>query len=144
LGIVWQANARIQQDLGWARQETPTVAAGAYQLFDGGVMVWRGDTSQIFAFLNDGTWQSFADTFEEGDPESDPSFSPPGGRQQPIRGFGKVWREHAALREQLGWALAKEQAQQAEVQSFERGQMLRYGGLVFTVIGVDTDSGRWY
>lgn len=144
LGIVWEANPRIQQDLGWARQETPSAVAGAYQRFEGGVMVWRQDTSQIFAFVNDGTWRSFADTFREGDPESDPRFAPPGGNQQPIRGFGKVWRDNPDLREQLGWATAKEEAQQAEIHLFERGTMLRYGGMLFTVLGVDTDKGRWY
>jgi hypothetical protein len=146
LGVIWGANPRIQQDLGWARQATPSAVAGAFQHFEHGVMVWRADTGQIYVFLADaGTWQSFADTFEEGDPESDPRFAPPGGGlQQPIRGFGKVWRDNEALRKQLGWATAKEQAQSAEVQSFERGQMLRYGGLLFTVIGVDTDRGRWY
>jgi hypothetical protein len=144
LGIVWEANPRIQQDLGWARQATPNVVGGAYQQFDNGVMAWREDTQQIYAFLDNGVWYSFADTFEEGDPESDPRFAPPAGKQQPIRGFGKVWRENPGLREQLGWALAKEQAQQAEVHSFERGVMLRYGGLLYSVVGVDTDNGRWY
>lgn len=143
LGIVWEANPAIQQAVGWARQETPAVVSGAYQRFENGVMVWRQDTGQIFAFLNDGAWRSFTDTFVEGDVESDPRYAPPGGKQQPMRGFGKVWREHADLRAQIGWALAKEEAQPAEVHPFERGQMLRYGGLLFTVTGVDTDSGRW-
>jgi hypothetical protein len=58
-------------------------------------------------------------TFEEGDVESVPSFDPPEDAttasefpnatlQQPIRGFGKVWRENDQLREQLGYALASE------------------------------------
>ena len=145
LGIVWEANGRIQQDIGWARQQTPAAIAGAVQHFEHGVMIWRADTSQIYVFLADtGEWQSFADTFEEGDVESDPRLAPPGGLLQPIRGFGKIWRDNPALRDQLGWATAKEQAQSAEVHSFERGQMLRYGGLLFVVIGVDTDRGRWY
>ena len=131
-------------ELGWARQATPNVVAGAYQRFEHGVMVWRSDTSQIFAFLDDGSWYSFADTFEEGDQESDLRYVPPAGKQQPIRGFGKVWRENPDLREQIGWALAKEEAQPAEVQLFERGQMLRYGPFLFSVLGVDTGGGRCF
>jgi hypothetical protein len=68
----------------------------------------------------------------------------PQGKLQPIRGFGKVWRDNADVRRKLGWALAKEEAQNAQVLQFERGAMLQFGGRSFTVIGVDTDKGRWY
>ncbi len=144
LSLVWENNPRAQQELGWARQEQPANTGGALQRFENGVMVWREDTQQIFVFFNDGTWQSFSDTFQEGDRESDPSFAPPPGGQQPIRGFGKVWREHDALRDKLGWALAKEQSQPAEVHLFERGVMLRYGAQLFIVVGAETDRGTWY
>ncbi len=106
-------------------------------------MAWRGDAGLIYVFFNDGTWQSFADTFEEGMPESDPNFSPPPGRMQPLRGFGKVWRENADVREQLGWALAKESGGSAQVQEFERGAMIRFGGRAFVLAGTG-DQGKWY
>jgi hypothetical protein len=143
-GLFWQNNTRAQQDLGWARQANPAATGGAYQQFEHGTMVWRQDTSQIYVFFADGTWRSYADTFEEGDPESDPTLSSPAGKLQPIRGFGKVWRDHADVREKLGWATAKEAAQTAELHAFERGAMLRYGPLLFIVVGVDTDRGTWY
>lgn len=142
--LVWQNNLRAQQDLGWARQGKPTTTGGAYQQFEHGTMVWRQDTSQIYAFFDDGTWQSFADTFKEGDRESDPALAPPAGKQQPIRGFGKVWREHDGVREKLGWATAKETAQPAEIHPFERGAIMRFGPLLFITVGVDTDQGTWY
>jgi hypothetical protein len=63
---------------------------------------------------------------------------------QPIRGFGKVWRDNQEVREKLGWAVAKEAAQPAEVQTFERGVILRGGPLLFVVLGIDTDRGTWY
>jgi hypothetical protein len=61
----------------------------------------------------------FDDTYLEGEPESLPELDPPADAttesrfpnaqiQQPIRGFGKVWRETEGLRERLGWALAPE------------------------------------
>ncbi len=142
--LVWQNNLRAQQDLGWARQANPTTTGGAYQKFEHGTMVWRQDTSQVYVFLDDGTWQSFADTFKEGERESDPAFAPPAGKLQPIRGFGKVWRDHDALREKLGWATAKETAQPAELHAFARGAIMRFGPLLFITIGVDTDQGTWY
>ena len=142
--LVWQNNLRAQQDLGWARQANPTTTGGAYQQFENGTMVWRQDTSQIYVFFNDGTWRSFADTFKEGNRESDPALSPPGGKLQPIRGFGKVWREHDGLRDKLGWAIAKETSQPAEIHAFERGAIMRFGPLLFIAVGVDTDQGTWY
>lgn len=142
--IMWERTPRIQQDLGWARQAGPSTTGGALQAFERGSMLWREDTGQIYAIFNDGTWQSFTDTFKEGQAESDPKFAPPAGKRQPIRGFGKVWRENTAVYDKLGWALAKEQGQDAQIQLFERGVMLRLGGTVFTLIGVDTDQGKWY
>ncbi len=142
--LVWQNNLRAQQDLGWARQASPITTGGAYQQFENGTMVWRQDTSQIYVFFNDGTWRSFADTFKEGDRESDPTLLPPGGKLQPIRGFGKVWRDHEGLRDKLGWAVAKETAQPAEIHAFERGTIMRFGPLLFITLGVDTDQGTWY
>jgi hypothetical protein len=142
--IIWERTPRIQQDLGWARQAGPSTTSGALQRFDGGTMLWREDTGQIYAIFNDGTWQSYTDTFQEGDAESDPKFVPPSGKLQPIRGFGKVWRDNATVHDKLGWALAKEQGESVQVQPFERGAMLRLGGTVFTLLGVDTDRGKWY
>ena len=100
--IIWEKTPHIQQDLGWAKQAGPGTTSAAYQRFDNGVMVWRQDTGQIYAFFNDGTWQSFADTFKEGDPEKDPKFAPPPGKMQPIRGFGKVGRSTPAR--EKSWA----------------------------------------
>ena len=140
---IWENTARAQQDLGWAKTTGPETIGGAVQEFDGGTMAWRGDAGLIYVFFNDGTWQAFPDTFEEGMPESDPNFSPPSGRMQPIRGFGKVWRENADVREQLGWALAKESGGSAQVQEFERGAMIRFGGRAFVLVGTG-NQGKWY
>jgi len=53
--------------------------------------------------------ERFDDAFREGSPESDPRYAPPAGKQQPVRGFGLVWRANPGVREALGWALDKEQ-----------------------------------
>ncbi|MGD2103817.1 MAG: hypothetical protein PVJ55_01720 [Anaerolineae bacterium] len=48
----------------------------------------------------------YEDTWTPDRPDRDPDVTPPAGRFQPIRGFGKVWREHEGVRRSLGWATA--------------------------------------
>jgi hypothetical protein len=84
------------------------------QSFEHGWMFWLRHNRQIWVATLDvsgifgGEWFCYYDTFEEGDPEIDPSLSPPEGLIQPHRGFGKVWRDHPDIRELLGWATTPE------------------------------------
>lgn len=94
----------------------PTVTDAAQQEFENGRMLWLavigGDTAvykQILVLGNDGSWQLYDDTWQEGEPRDDPSLAPPAGLSQPIRGFGKVWRTQTEVRQKLGWATAPEQ-----------------------------------
>jgi hypothetical protein len=144
LGLFWENNARAQQELGWATAAQPVPGLAAIQRFENGVMVWLEETGRIYAFINGGRWISYEDTFREGDPESDPAFAPPAGKQQPLRGFGKVWRTHPELRDAIGWAMNKEEPANASRQSFERGDILRAGVFVYTVLGIEDEEGRWY
>jgi hypothetical protein len=58
---------------------------------------------------NSGEWQAFTDTWQEGQPETDPSIVPPDAAHiQPKRGFGKLWRTEPGLRDALGWASTPE------------------------------------
>lgn len=141
LALFWDNKPDVQQALGWATTERPTSSAAAVQRFDNGVMVWVEETARVYAFLNNGRWLSYADTFREGDPESDPAFAPPAGKQQPVRGFGKVWREHADLRDAIGWALTKEEPATVLRQPFERGQIMRAGVFIYTMVG--EADGTW-
>lgn len=93
----------------------PTAAAlnvrGARQPFQGGTMMWIPGIEGkdwIYVLRNDGAWQSHEDTWHAALPESDPSIVPPSGYLQPIRGFGKVWREHPEVRAELNWAITEE------------------------------------
>ncbi|MFO7633680.1 MAG: hypothetical protein R6W76_14140, partial [Caldilinea sp.] len=142
LALFWENAPRTQQELGWAKTEQPVTSQAAIQRFDNGVMVWVQETGRIYAFLNGGRWISYEDVFREGMRESDPAFAPPAGKQQPMRGFGKVWREHPDLRDAIGWALTKEEPATALRQSFERGEMLRASVFVYTMIG--EEEGSWY
>jgi hypothetical protein len=84
----------------------------AEQIFEGGRMFWLEPSRQIWVMVESGTlngrWFVFDDTFQEGEAESDPTIVAPDGYIQPIRGFGKVWRDNTNIREALGWATSNE------------------------------------
>ncbi|GAB4570925.1 MAG: hypothetical protein Kow0077_06290 [Anaerolineae bacterium] len=86
----------------------------AEQVFENGRMFWLQPTKEIWVMVNDpgtterGTWMIFDDTFEEGEPEIDPELTPPADTIQPVRGFGKLWRENEQVRELLGWGVTPE------------------------------------
>ena len=73
---------------------------------------------------SNGLWQSVADTFVDGQPESDPAIVAPWGYYQPIRGFGKVWREEPGVRDRLGWGTEKERGANLSRQNYENGLMI--------------------
>jgi hypothetical protein len=104
------------------------------QLFEGGRMIWvdlgsrtrriiyvfPGNPIDSAAGLEDPPYAVFADTWDESQP-IDSGLTPPPGRYEPQRGFGKVWREHPEIREQLGWAITPEQPGTANYQPWNTG-----------------------
>jgi murein DD-endopeptidase MepM/ murein hydrolase activator NlpD len=85
--------------------------------FEGGRVYWyeampgAADTRGIiYVIYNDGTWESFLDTWDSSQPSNDPNIAPPPGRFQPERGIGKLWREQTGVRGKLGWAYEPESA----------------------------------
>lgn len=94
----------------------PTPAVGeifvAEQGFERGRMFWLEPVNQIWVITQDETgrnaWYVFQDTYEDSLPESDPDLTPPAGLMQPVRGFGKLWRENQAVQDLLGWAVESE------------------------------------
>lgn len=79
-------------------------------------MFWLQPAGEFWVMFADpeveghGRWAIYQDTFEEGvDPESDPSIVPPeSDLYQPVRGFGKLWRENEEIRDALGWGVTPE------------------------------------
>ena len=104
------------------------------QLFEGGRMIWidlghrsrrmiyvfPGDPIDSAAGLEDPPYAVFADTWDESQP-IDSGLTPPPNHYEPQRGFGKVWREHPEIREQLGWAITLEQPGTANYQPWSTG-----------------------
>lgn len=111
-------------------QPTPTVRQiqVAEQIFERGRMFWLQPTGQIWVLVvtgeGSGDWFVYEDLFEEGDLESDPGIVPPDDTLlQPVRGFGRLWRDNSEVRESLGWATTDEFG---FVTSYEYHPTLRY------------------
>ncbi len=85
------------------------------QNFEGGrVLLYSGQPgtadprATVYVIYNDRSWETFPDTWDPSQPESDPTLAPPPDRVQPVRQIGKVWRDNPAVRAKLGWAYAPE------------------------------------
>jgi hypothetical protein len=102
----------------------------ASQPFERGRMLWLnllGEPSpNVVVLSDDGSWAAYADTWAEGQPDRDPGLTPPEGLYQPIRGFGKVWREQLGGPDAaVGWAREVERGHTALVQRFIGGVLGR-------------------
>jgi hypothetical protein len=88
----------------------------AHQDFQHGYMFWISTAKVIWVLYygpgnNDrsGEWQSYPDTFVDGEVEIDPTLVPPeSSLYQPKRGFGKLWRNTPEIKDALGWATTPE------------------------------------
>lgn len=110
------------------------------QLFEYGRMIWVQPLNEIWVLEGgsidprQGTWRCYLDTFQDGQPERDPNLDPPLGTvtasnfdgaapMQPVRGFGKVWRENFDIREALGWAITPETMHTSRYEYIADGQV---------------------
>ncbi len=120
----------------------------AFQAYEGGMMIWISkvgwyEQKAIYLLFNDGSYQFYDDTWQEGiDPESG-GEAPPEGRIEPMRGFGKVWREHPEVRAAFGWALQPEMGGVGRIQLFEGGTMLYLSQNAQTYIFINGPPPRW-
>lgn len=117
------AYASVQARIGCPVNGGSSVIGMVTEPFERGNMFWRSDTRQIYALAANGQFWQVMDSWNDSIPASDPAFSPPGGMQQPVRGFGLVWRSNQAVRDALGWATLPEAQYDGFWQEFERGAM---------------------
>ncbi|GAB4413361.1 MAG: hypothetical protein Kow00106_08170 [Anaerolineae bacterium] len=145
IGAVYQSDPSIAAAIGCPLSGAPISVASAYQPFQNGVMIWIAAPGQslIYALYGNGTYQRFNDTFLEGVDPSSGGAVPPPGLLEPVRGFGKVWRENPSARDTLGWALTGESGGTAEFLSFERGEMVRVPQAGQTYILITGAPGTW-
>ncbi|HNT06412.1 MAG: PA14 domain protein [Chloroflexi bacterium ADurb.Bin180] len=126
-GNLWSSNASLRTRLG-CPVEVEKSAWSAEQACLNGYMFWRQDLGLIYTLYNDGKWQSFVDSWTEGQTEWDVSIIPPAGFFQPKRGFGKVWREQYVqpgilVRDRLSWATHEERGLSMSWQAYTGGLM---------------------
>lgn len=105
-------------------EHVQAAAPAAFQPFEGGYMIWRGETGEIWA-LTFADWQArlIPQAAYENLPDNPVPDEPPAGRVKPVSGFGRVWGNFPDLRQALGWALAGETGYVASFQpaSFSGG-----------------------
>lgn len=123
-GSVYVADATMAAQIGCPLGTAQTYPA-AVQRFERGVMVYLGTSpSAIYVLYDGGSFVRYADTWTDGvDPVSG-GETPPAGLYEPIRGFGKVWRSDAGVRNTLGWATQPETGTTATLLLFQSGQMI--------------------
>jgi serine/threonine-protein kinase len=134
LAAFLQAQAAVANTLGCATQAGQDRQI-AEQNFQRGAMIWVAGTSgrngTIYVIVDDEahsqtTWQVYEDTWQESDSADSGDATPPPGRYEPMRGFGKLWYAHQDVREALGWAIEeKETGGSGTLQRFAGGRVLR-------------------
>jgi hypothetical protein len=110
------------------------------QSFQGGAMLARADSNEVLVLIRStGRWSSYANGWRPGEVLG-PVGSRPPGTLEPLRGFGKVWRDQPSVKLQLGWAVYEERSAEASVQRFERGTLMRSAhGVLYALF----DDGSW-
>ncbi len=109
---------------------SPIWSWGAQQHYANGLMIWVEDLREIYVLYGSGEerrWESYPDLYTDDMPELDESLSPPSGYQQPIRGFGLLWRSTPSVRDGLGWPWDDEVGAWTAVQLLETD----VGGVTF-------------
>ena len=98
--------------------------------FERGAMLYRANTRTITVFATDpnvsspvGSYRLFADTWAPGQEPGGGMVAP--GLFNPRQGFGKVWRENADVRQQLGFAVSDtELGREPTIITFNYGTIL--------------------
>lgn len=135
LGDAWS-----EDELGCPITSGATPISTAYAPFEGGQMLWRGDTDTIYVLYHNGEWDSYPNEWREGDPTY--SCGEESGPATPIRGFGRVWCDNEAVRLALGAVTAAEIGDAASTaQEFVNGTILIAPfGDAFVLVG---ERGVW-
>lgn len=97
--------------------DAPSVVQAAFQRYNGGFMLWFGDSGSVIVFFSDGHYAIFPQSSYAGYPDAAPE-TPPVGLVMPVNGFGRVWAHLSdysgvPIRTQLGWANVPESGYQA-------------------------------
>jgi hypothetical protein len=95
----------------------------------------------IYTIQDLGGYGRYNDTWDASQPTS-AGLVPPAGFYEPVRGFGKVWRDNS-LGSTLGWATDQETYGLATMQLFDGGEMVYLPQTGQTFIFIHA-SNLWY
>jgi hypothetical protein len=121
----------------------------ATQDFERGALLWRVKPDQIYVMYNDGRLEfypmsAYPESVRQNPPGGDPDINPPSGYQQPVRGFGLIWRDNPQVREGLGWAMEGENRADwfygFEAQDFVGGTIIHECRMGIRIL---LNSGQW-
>lgn len=90
---------------------------GAFQVYDGGYMLWEHATGSVYILYNGSLGRRIEESTIGGWPEIQLQIAPPPNHVPPVRGFGRVWQHEQEIRERLGWPLGLEQSYTAQFQA---------------------------
>ncbi len=119
------------------------------QRFEHGSMIWWSETGSVWVLYDSGLAALYDSAAYGGLPDNPVTALPPGGLVKPGFGFGKVWGNFPAVRQQIGWALGAEWGYQM---TFQRtSSFSTVGGIaVYFVISSPTqriviaDNNTWH
>ncbi|MCC7106100.1 MAG: hypothetical protein IT307_13230 [Chloroflexi bacterium] len=110
------------------------------QSFQSGLMLYRGDLDQIVVLTRStGRWRTYPNTWRPGEVLPS-SGTRPAGTLDPMRSFGKLWREQPPVKNELGWPVYEERSAVGDLQLFDRGTVVRSAYGLFYVLYAD---GSW-
>lgn len=112
---------------------TPTLGQiqVAEEVFEHGRMFWIQPRKQIWVMYDSGQgtgeWKVYDDTYNDTEPQTDPSIVAPDGKYQPTRGFGKLWRTNQEIKDKLGFGITPEFGYVSNYEYYPGGQVNAQG-----------------
>jgi len=129
-GLVYGENPSLAARLGCAKANEVSASITS-QSFANGLMLRRGDTSEILVLTANKTWAAYPDTWRPGDVLA--PAEAPRGQFVPSESLGAVWRQ-PQVKAALGWATAAQSESPGATQAFAAGQLLLTGdGTVYAL-----------
>jgi hypothetical protein len=109
-------------------------------------MLWFSNEKKIYVLQPDKSWQTYDDTWKEGEPTftCNPLKGEPTSPPLPRRGFNKIWCTVPKLQKIMGTIVLEErQCQHAVIQRFQQGRLLGcYEDATIRYIRL-LDNGTW-
>lgn len=129
----------------------PSCLWSSYQSFVGGAMIWRSDTTgptetDIYVLFkaNELPWEAYKSGYKAEFPKNSCYAEPPAKSFQPIWGFGKVWCDKSAVKQQLGFAVSNEEPRWRPWQNFDHGWLILIDNTIYALFKPEgTNQQKW-